>query len=105
MTAPIMSATIFKDGKLTIPKKLRKALSLSDGQSVILRQTDQGILIESTSELSRGARAQALVRQAKLNVTREVGALDAQTAWAQYDAAAAALRKALRTHRPPKTKR
>ena len=102
MTAPVISVTISKDGKIAIPKKLRKALSLSNGQAVVLRQQGQKILIEKTSQSPLRARAEALVRQAKINAAKKALSLESDIVWAKYDAAAAELRKALRTNRTSK---
>lgn len=105
MVTPIISVTLSEDGKIAIPEKLRKALDLNDGQSVTLRRLGQTILIEKGARSHLRARAEALVRQAKANVAQEALFLDADRAWAQYDAAAVALRKALQGKRPPKQKR
>ena len=102
MTAPTVSVTISKEGKIVIPKKLRKALSLNYGQSVVLRQQGQGILIEKSGQSSLRTRAEALVRQAKTNAASQALSLKSDAAWAQYDVAASALREALRAKRTSK---
>jgi AbrB family looped-hinge helix DNA binding protein len=105
MTTPTISATISKDGKITIPKKLRKALKLNNGQPVVLRQMGERLLIEKAGEPSARTKAEALVVQAKANAARKAMTLDPDAVWAQYDVAAAALRKALRVDRASKAKR
>jgi AbrB family looped-hinge helix DNA binding protein len=105
MTNTPIIVTITKNGQISIPKKMRRALSLNDGQTVALRATRRGILIETAKTISVRARAEALVRDAKLTVARE-GLPDSEAeAWAKYDEAATALRKALRVERSTKDKR
>ena len=105
MATPTISATISKDGKIAIPKKLRKALKLNNGQPVVLRQLGEGLLIETAGGASARTKAEALVLQAKANAARKAITLDPDVVWAQYDVAAAALRKALRISRASKAKR
>jgi AbrB family looped-hinge helix DNA binding protein len=104
MTAPTVSVTISKEGKIAIPKKLRKALSLNYGQSVVLRQQGRGILIEKSDQTSLRARAESLVREAKASAASKALSLKPDAVWAQYDAAASSLRKALRRKRTSRRK-
>lgn len=84
---------------------MRRALSLSDGQAVTLSATRRGILIETPKTASTRARAKALVRKAKLAVARKGLPASEVEAWAEYDEAATALRKALQAKRAKKVKR
>ncbi len=105
MVTPTVSVTISGDGKIVIPEKFRKSLGLNEGQSLTLRQLGQKILIEKGGRARLRVQAEALVRLSKANVAQEALPLDPDRAWVQYDAAAAALRKALQGERPPKRKR
>ena len=65
----------------------------------------EGLLIEKAERASARTKAESLVLQAKANAARKAMALDPDAVWAQYDVAAAALRKALRVSRASKAKR
>ncbi len=101
---PAISVAISKDGTIVIPEKLRKALNWVDGQSVVLRQTGEGILLEKPSNSPLRAKAKALVRQAKINTAIRADTLTADEARAHYDAAVTAIRKTLQAKRHKKSK-
>ncbi len=104
MAMPTTPVTIEKDGRIAIPKRFRKALNLSRDQTVVLRQVGEAILIEKAGASERRQRAEALVRQAKTEAARDVLTMTEAEAWAQFKAAADALRKAARK-RPSNRKR
>ncbi|MBM4424724.1 MAG: AbrB/MazE/SpoVT family DNA-binding domain-containing protein [Chloroflexi bacterium] len=104
MAVPAVPVTIEKDGRITIPKRLRKALNLSQDQTIVLRQVGEAILIEKAGASERRQRAESLVRQAKVEAARDALTLTESESWMQFKAAANALRKAARK-RPSSRKR
>lgn len=99
MATPKTSVKISGDGSIVIPEKFRKALNLNNGQSVTLRQQGQGLLIENTEKVTLRARAEMLVRQAKHEAAHSASTMTEDEAWQEFNAAAQALRKALRTRK------
>nr|MBI2904054.1 hypothetical protein [Chloroflexota bacterium] len=100
MTAPTISVTLSKDGTIAIPKKLRKALRLNNGQSLVLRQSGQTIVVEKKEASSARTRAEVLVRQAKIEAAQEALQMTESEAWERFESATEALRKALRARQP-----
>lgn len=105
MTSPTISVTISKDGTIAIPKKLRKALNLTNGQSVVLRQSGQTIVVAKPEAESFRARAEALVTRAKAQATLEAANMTKDEAWEKFNQAAEALRKAARKKRTSNRKK
>jgi bifunctional DNA-binding transcriptional regulator/antitoxin component of YhaV-PrlF toxin-antitoxin module len=94
MAMPTVSITIEKDGRIEIPKRFRKALNLKQNQSVTVRQVGKTLLIEGAETSERRQRAEVIVRQAKISAARDA-AMTQDEGWAEFKAAASALRKAL----------
>ena len=85
-SAPMTVRAIYREGRFELNEPIT---SLGENQDVELI-----VRIEDSDDLQQ--RAIDLVQQAKLQAARDAQTMTSDEAWAEYDRAAAALRRALR---------